>query len=123
MTIKPKNILLVKNRALGDAIISISAGRYLKSLFPEAKITFATPAWTQPVFTGLDHPFDGFIPLQIRNIVDVYKFWTILKAEEFDFIYELHWGPRTGRILKLFSKLNSIAYGYLNHHKYANLLV
>ena len=117
MTIKPKNILLVKNRALGDAIISISTGNYLRSQFPDAKISFATPKWTIPVFDSLKHPFDEFVALKIRTPLDVYSLWQTLTTNQYDFIYELHWGPRSGRIFNLYTKIKSIPYGFHNHHK------
>ena len=116
MTIKPKNILLVKNRALGDAIISIAAGNYLRSQFPDAHITFATPQWTAGVFEEISHPFDAVFPLKIHTIGDVLALWNELLNCKYDFIYEMHYGPRTGRILKLFSKLKGVPYHFYNHH-------
>lgn len=117
MTIKPKNILLVKNRALGDAIISIAAGRYLRTLFPDARISYATPGWTVPVFDSLNHPFDEFVPLKIRTPLDVYSLWQTLTIKQYDCVYEMHRGPRTGRILSLYTMIKSIPYGFNNHHK------
>lgn len=117
MTIKPKKILLVKNRALGDAIITLATAKFIRQQFPDAEIHYATPQWTVPLFETMDHPYDCIIPLNIRQVGDVWKLLKELFYQKYDLIYEFHYGPRTGRIFKLYSYLSGASYFYHNHHK------
>ncbi len=46
-------ILVIKNRALGDAILTLGAIQYLSALMPEAQITYAVPGWVDPLFSDV----------------------------------------------------------------------
>ena len=57
----PKNILVFKNRAMGDSLMGLSTVSYLKSIFPKAKVSYATPAWVAPLYDKVQTEVDEII--------------------------------------------------------------
>jgi heptosyltransferase-2 len=112
-----KKILLVKNRALGDAILTLSSIRYLHSVLPHLEISLAVPAWTVPVFKELDHPLVSIYPLQLNSLAGQLDFYSYLLNEKFDLLYEFQQRPSSARLLTLFSKVRSTPYLFHNHHQ------
>ncbi len=122
MSIKKENyaqrILLLKNRALGDAILTIAAGNFLRYHFPDAQLIFATPAWTSPVFKQLKHPWDQVIGINLTSYRGQEDFFNYLLNNRFDLIYEFSQRASSARLLSLYAKSRGLPYLFHNHHHY-----
>lgn len=111
----PKTILVVKNRALGDAVIGLSGLKYLRQEFPLAKITYAVPSWMMQLFRDSDL-IDDVIALDLKNLYGWTKTYQGLLGKNFDLIIEFNQSGRSGNFFKLFSLINSIPYFFHNHN-------
>lgn len=111
----PNSILVVKNRAFGDALIGLSGLKFLREQFPQAKITYAVPLWMMQVFRDCDL-VDDVIPLDLKNVSTWVKTYQGLLGKNFDLILEFNQSGRSGHFFKLFSKLNGIPYFFHNHN-------
>ncbi len=112
----PKNILIVKLRALGDSIMGLSAIQYLKELYPESKIYYAMPSWITPLYNKVQTSADNIIPLDLKNPQDWFLCWRMLRKEKIDLIYEMHQAGRSRKFFSIYSKLSGIPYFFHNHH-------
>ncbi|MFZ4713906.1 MAG: glycosyltransferase family 9 protein [Bacteriovoracaceae bacterium] len=115
-TVAPKKILVVKNRAMGDAVLGLSAIQYCQDIFPKVKITYATPEWMEQLFIGEDKLIEKVIPLKFKSIFDWWSTYNILKKEKYDVILELNQSGRSGSFFKLFSRLQKTPYYFHNHN-------
>lgn len=113
----PKNILILKNRAMGDAILGLSSVAYIKSLFPEAKVTYAVPKWVFPLFLKVETAADEIIPLEVGTMSQWGKLAFELTKKKFDLIIELNQSGRTGKFFKLFKFLSRVPYIFHNHNR------
>lgn len=111
----PNSILVVKNRALGDALIGLSGLAFLREQFPQAKITYAVPLWMMQVFRECDL-IDDVIALDLKNVSAWVKTYQSLMGKNFDLIIEFNQSGRSGHFFKLYSLLNSIPYFFHNHN-------
>jgi len=116
MKVLPKNILVVKNRALGDSIMGLSSISYLKQHLPKAKITYAIPGWIHPLYLNCSSDADKYLPLNLSTPFDYLKLAGLLVAQKFDLIIELHQTGRTSRFFKIYSILTKTKYIYHNHN-------
>ncbi len=110
------NILLVKNRAMGDAVIGLSTIQYLKQVYPNCKVYYAVPEWICPLFSKVETAADGIIPLKLNSIRDWLQFFKTLKNYHLDHIHELFQSGRTHKFFRLYSLLTGIPYTAHNHH-------
>lgn len=114
--ISPKNILIVKNRAMGDSVMGLATVSYIKELFPDANIYYAIPAWIVPLYKNVKTDVDAFVPLELKSL----KGWWSLRKQLFpksiDLIYEMHLSGRTEKFFGLYSKIYKIPYHFHNHH-------
>lgn len=115
-SISPNNILIVKNRAMGDAVMGLSTVTYIKSLYPEAKIYYALPSWVLSLFKNVETDVDEFIPLDLKNLFGWWKLRKTLKEKNIDLIYEMHLGGRTEKFFNLYKKIHNVPYHFHNHH-------
>jgi heptosyltransferase-2 len=115
-TFVPQNILVVKHRALGDSIIGLSSIAYLKSIFPNAKVTFALAAWTVDLYRECETPCDAFIELKLDSLKGAWRFYRTLAKGRFDLVIELHQSGRTFKIINLASRFMGFHYVYHNHN-------
>lgn len=113
-----QNILIVKNRAMGDAIMGTSAVSYLRSLYPEAKIYYAVPSWVSPLFEHTTTDADEIIPIKLFGFKDFFHMWKILRLKRIDCIYEMHQSGRTAKFFRLYKLLHffKVKYFFHNHH-------
>ncbi len=108
--------MVVKNRALGDAIIGLGSLQYLRQLFPDAKLFYSIPEWTTPLFHN--EPNLQIIPLKLDSLSAWWSYYLNLKKlGPFDLIIELNQNGRTGKFFKFFSFTQNVPYGYHNHHR------
>ncbi len=108
-------ILVVKNRALGDAILTLGAIRYLRSVIPDAQIIYATPRWIAPLFSHVKTAADGYAILP-KGFKEHLAFLKWLWFEKFDYVLDFHPRTSSGRFFTLCSKLFGHGYFYHNHH-------
>ena len=116
ISLSPKVILLVKNRALGDSIMGLSSLSYLRSLYPDAKIIYGVPKWVAPVYDLCQIDADESLPLDFSTLVSWWKLWWNLKKKSVDLVYEMHLSGRSKKFFDLFSSFNAIYYHFHNHH-------
>jgi heptosyltransferase-2 len=123
-SLAPKKILVVKNRAMGDAILGLSAIQYLMKSLPETQITYAVPAWMVDLFRSDLTPIHNVIPLDFSGPISWAKTFLELKKFDYDVILELNQSGRSGTFFKIYSNLNSIPYFYHNHNlKVGNFVI
>lgn len=115
-SISPKNILIVKNRAMGDAVMGLSTVSYIKGLYPEAKLYYAIPSWIVPLFKNVETDVDEFIPLKLKNLMGWWKLRKVLFEKGIDLIYEMHLSGRTEKFFSLYNKVYKVPYHFHNHH-------
>ena len=113
----PKNILVVKHRALGDAVIGLSSITYLKKQFADSKVSYLVPQWVFPLFQSVVTDVDHFLPIKLNSLLDALNLFWQLFANKYDLIIELHQRGRTAKFFKLYSFLTRTPYFYHNHNK------
>jgi len=111
-----KKILLIKYRALGDAIMTIGSCQYVKELYPNHEIHYAVPNWVAPLFDKLKGPFHKIIPVNLNTIQGTFDFCTHLLNENYELIHEFHQNGRTRKIFSTYSLLLNTKYSFHNHH-------
>ena len=112
----PKKVLLVKNRAMGDAVMGLSCAEYLKTILPlNSKIIFAIPEWIFPLFQNVETAVDEFIPLSLKTVRKTWGFYRNIKTINPDWIHECHLSGRTAKFFQFFCKLKHIPYSFHDH--------
>jgi heptosyltransferase-2 len=115
-SLTPKKILVVKNRAMGDAVLGLSAIQYLKKCLPSVHITYATPEWMVDLFRTDLSEIDQVIPLNFSGAISWAKTFLELKKSHYDVILELNQSGRSGHFFKMYSLVNSVPYYFHNHN-------
>ncbi len=113
----PKNILVVKNRALGDALIGLSSIAYLKGALANPKVTYLVPQWIFPLFRSVRSDADEFLPLKLNSVRDFFNLFLLLFPKKYDLIIELHQRGRTAKFFKIYSFLTRTPYVFHNHNE------
>lgn len=108
--------MLVKNRALGDSIMGLSAVQYLKLLYPESTIIYAVPQWIAPLYSESITAADSVYPLRLTSFSDILKLYKDLKRLKVDHIHEMHQSGRGSKFFAWISLLQGIRYTAHNHH-------
>lgn len=111
-----KRILVVKNRALGDAIMGLGTLQYLKEVFPDSEITYAVPKWIAPLFSGCKIAADKILSFELTTPQGWNHLWRSCQKGKFDIIYELHQKGRTEKFLKAYSIVSRTPYYFHNHN-------
>jgi heptosyltransferase-2 len=120
---KAPTIMLVKNRALGDSIMGLSAVQYLKLLYPQSNIIYAVPQWIAPLYGEVSTAADIIYPLRLATLKDILKLFKDIKELKVDHIHEMHQSGRGSKIFKLISFFSRIPYTAHNHHLKTDTLV
>ncbi len=110
-------ILVFKNRALGDAIISLGAVQYLKKNMPQANVVFGVPSWVYPLFKNLNTQADQVIAIDLKKFtgwLDLYQEVKSLKPNLILELFQSGRGKKFGNIISFFNK--QIKYCGNNHH-------
>jgi heptosyltransferase-2 len=110
------NILIVKNRALGDSIMGLSSVQYLRKLYPKANIIYAVPQWVAPLYINTVTEANEIYPLRLNSLKDIYQFSRDLKKLKIDHIHEMQQSGRGAKIFKILSIVMRIPYTFHNHH-------
>ena len=53
---------------MGDSIMGLSTVSYLKSIFPKAKVSYATPAWVAPLYDKVQTDADEILPVDLKSL-------------------------------------------------------
>ena len=114
--IKAKNILVVKNRAMGDSIMGLASVAYLRTLYPESKIYYALPGWITQLYQKVKTDADQVIALDLKDFTSWWKVAKKLGELEIDLVYEMHQSGRTAKFFKAYSFFKRIPYYFHNHH-------
>jgi len=110
------NILVVKNRALGDSVIGLSAIQYIRELFPQAHIIYGVPSWIAPLYGNIKTAADEVMPLDLNSLGDWTRLWRELSRRKVDTVHELFQSGRTAKFFKIYCLLKNVQYTYHNHH-------
>ena len=113
---KLSNILLVKNRALGDSVMGLSSVTYTRALYPKANIIYAVPQWVAPLYKNVATAADSIYPLSLKSLKDLFKTYQDLRKLKVDHIHEMHQSGRGAKAFKLIAFLMGIKYTAHNHH-------
>ena len=110
------NILIVKNRALGDSVMGLSSVQYIRKLYPKANIIYAVPQWVAPLYKTVKTDADSIYPLSLKSLKEVFKTYQDLKKLKIDHIHEMHQSGRGAKVFKLIAFFMGIKYTAHNHH-------
>ncbi|MDD0852565.1 glycosyltransferase family 9 protein [Halobacteriovorax sp. GB3] len=113
---KANNILILKNRAMGDSIMGLSSVQYLRSLYPNSKIYYGMPKWITKLYANVEIEADAVIDISLNSLGDWFKLWKKLKFLKIDLVYEMHQAGRSAKFFNIYSTLTGIPYYYHNHH-------
>ncbi len=110
------NILIVKNRALGDSIMGLSSVQYLRTLYPQANIVYAVPQWVAPLYDLTKTSANQIYPLSLKSVRDFFDTYYAFRKLKIDYIHELHQSGRGAKAFRLIAFLLGIPYTTHNHH-------
>ena len=113
---KAPTIMLVKNRAMGDSIMGLSAVLYLKNCYLESNIIYAIPKWIAPLYSESIIAADSIYPLKLTNFSDAVKLYKDIKRLKIDHVHEMHQSGRGAKFLKWICYFQNIPYTAHNHH-------
>ena len=114
-----QKILILKYRAMGDAIIGLSTVQYLRELFPNSYIIYGVPAWTAPLFKSSQTAADEILPIKLDTPREWLDLWQYLLNQNIEMIYEMFQSGRTSKFFSLFSLMTGRPYFFHNHHQTA----
>lgn len=117
LKIVPRKILVVKNRNMGDSIMGLGTVKYIRSLFPDATIIYAVPAWIYPLYANVKTDADQIWPMDFKSASDWWGNWRKMSSNNIDLVYEMFQTGRTSKFFKIYSTLKSCLYHFHNHHK------
>lgn len=107
---------VVKNRALGDTIISLGTLEFLKSILPDTEIFYLVPEWTGPLFKNVNFFPAKIVPFKMHSPGDWISTFRLLRKLKVDAILELSQAGRTGMFFDLYSSVFRVPYFFHNHH-------
>jgi heptosyltransferase-2 len=113
---KASTIMLVKNRALGDSVMGLSAVQYLKQLYPESNIIYAVPQWIAPLYKDVQTKADSIYPLKLTGFNDALNLLVDLKRLKVGHVHEMHQSGRGAKFFKWICYILNIRYTAHNHH-------
>lgn len=100
---------------MGDGILGLSAIRFLKYLFPEAKIDYAVPEWMAESFVDAKD-INQIVSLDFKNVLSWAQTYSKIRRS-YDVILELNQSGRSGNFFKLYSQVKRTPYFYHNHNE------
>ncbi|MAW06942.1 MAG: hypothetical protein CME61_01525 [Halobacteriovoraceae bacterium] len=111
-----RNILILKNRAIGDSLISLSSLQYFKELNPRAKVYFGVPRWIVPLYRNSDIAADEIIPLEFSSLQNVMDLYSLLLNKKIFRVIELFPKGRSQKFFSMFSRLTGAEYFFRDYH-------
>ena len=113
----PNTLLVIKNRALGDSVITLGAIQYLRDTLKDTEIIYAVPSWTYPLYKDVQTAAHKVIPMDFKTMSDWWESYKVIRAFEVDSVLEFFQSGRTSKFFRFFSSLGRFKYFYHNHHK------
>lgn len=104
------------HRALGDSVFGLSALSYLRTVFPNTKVTYALPRWVTPLYQECQIPADKVFPLELESLKGMGAFMWEIRKEKYDVVIELQQSGRTRKILNFCKHFLGFEYAFHNHH-------
>jgi ADP-heptose:LPS heptosyltransferase len=93
---KPKRILILQLRRIGDTLLGTPAIRALAAKFPDAKIDFVAEAPANETLLG--HPkIDRLLVPPMTSGLDLLRFIRLLKKERYDWVVDFMSNPRSAQ--------------------------
>tara|TARA_R110002072_G_scaffold1989_5_gene16623 strand:+ start:78183 stop:79208 length:1026 start_codon:yes stop_codon:yes gene_type:complete len=111
-----ETILVVKNRAMGDAIMGLSSIQYLKDNFPHAKIIYMVPEWIYPLFKNVKNQADLIIPLKLKTVSNAFSLAKTINKYKPQIVLELFQSGRTAKFFQIHRLVGGYQYLFHNHH-------
>jgi heptosyltransferase-2 len=111
-----QKILIVKNRAMGDAVMGLSTIQYLKKIYPNSEIAYGIPAWVEPLFSKAKTAADLVIPLNFHNPKNIWITYNKIRNFNPNYIHELHATGSGIKFFKLYQFIHHCKYTFHNHH-------
>ncbi|HEV8132471.1 MAG TPA: glycosyltransferase family 9 protein [Acidobacteriota bacterium] len=118
-----RNILLVRLRSLGDAVLMTPVPRYLRDAFPSARISVLIEEPYAPVFRR--HPdVDEVIALPEKD--SLFRRAAVIfhiRRKRFDLVINMHSGPTAGLFTALSGAGVRVAYSAARYARWCNVRV
>jgi len=111
-----QKILIVKNRAMGDAVMGLSTVQYLKKMYPDSQVAYGIPAWVAPLFSKVEIAANQIIPLNFSTTKNIWNSYKAIRKWSPDNIHELHASGSSINFFNLYKFLHGTKYTYHNHH-------
>ena len=112
----PKTLLIVKNRALGDSVMTLATMQYLKDKLPNTKLLYGVPKWIAPLYDNVQTVADEIIPIDFSGPLKWSQMKSLYHQKKVDTVLELFQSGRTAIFFKLWSFFAGPKYYYHNHH-------
>lgn len=113
----PNTLLVIKNRALGDSVITLGAIQYLRDNLKDTEIIYAVPSWIYPLYKNVQTAAHKVIPMDLKTMGDWWELYKVLRAFEVDTVLEFFQSGRTSKFFRFMAAMGKINYFYHNHHK------
>lgn len=113
---KPKNILILKYRALGDSLIGLSGLKYLRELYPDANIIYGMPKWCANLYKNVKTDADEILGLDLETPISWFELYLELRKRNIELVFEMFQSGRTSTYFNLYSKITGAKYLFHNHH-------
>jgi heptosyltransferase-2 len=111
-----QKILIVKNRAMGDAVMGLGAVQYLKKIYPNSVIAYGIPAWVGPLFSKVKTAADLNIALDFSSAKNTWQTYRKISSFAPDYIHELHATGTGIKFFNLYQFIHRSKYTFHNHH-------
>ena len=118
-----KNILIIKLRGLGDAVLGTPVIKNIKNLMPEARISVVTFNFSKPIFENNPHieKINGISghpkPSELKKLVKD------LNAQNYDLVINLHARHFSSKIVKKIKARWKINRSYFIRERYSDILI
>ena len=118
-----KNVLIIKLRGLGDAVLGTPVIKNIKILMPEVRISVVTFNFSKPIFENNPHieKINGISghpkPSELKKLVKD------LNAQNYDLVINLHARNFSSKIVKKIKARWKISRSYFIREKYSDILI
>lgn len=118
-----KNVLIIKLRGLGDAVLGTPVIKNIKNLMPEVRISVVTFNFSKPIFENNPHieKINGISghpkPSELKKLVKD------LNAQNYDLVINLHARHFSSKIVKKIKARWKINRSYFIREKYSDILI
>lgn len=112
-----KKVLIIKNRMIGDSILTLSSLSFLREILPDAEIHYGVPKNLAGLFLKTSISANKIIQIDSKSISGIFQLFKVIFSEKYDFIIELNQSSSSRRWLKMICKFIKTKYFFHNHHR------